>query len=407
MEPITSLPDDVVAPEAVADPHHFFRRLREVSPLFWSERHRAWIVTRYAEVMAGLADDRLSTDNMRAQAARLSSEDRERFAPAAKLLAGWMIFRDPPVHTQLRAPVRTAFKPKAVASLTGMLETRVDELLDQLAAKSSANLIRELAFPLPADAIAMLLGVPADRGDDFRRWSRMIGGLVMGKIGRPDVWERAIGAERNFSELFGDLIERYERHPEDNLISELIRARDAGEYLDPDQMIGACTLLLFAGHETTANLISSGALALLQHPDELARLRDAPELIDSAVEEILRYDGPSKINVRQVRQPFAWAGQSLLEGQKVFLATAAANRDPAEFSEPDRFDIARTPNRHLGFGWGRHFCLGAQLARLEARIALSRLIERFPKLALAPQELAWEPTVLGRSLKRLEVLPEG
>lgn len=404
---MSALPDNVVAPEAVADPHAFFRRLRESSPTHWSERHHAWILTRYEDVMAELGDDRLSTANMKAQEKRLSPEERARFAPAAKLLEAWMIFRDPPVHTQLRAPVRTAFKPKAVAALSVALEKRVDELLEEMASQTSCDLIRNLAFPLPADAIAMLLGVPSDRRDDFRRWSRMLGGLVMGKLSRSDVWDRALDAERNFSELFGDLIERYEREPEDNLISEMIRVRDAGEHLSPDQMIGACTLLLFGGHETTANLISSGTLALLRHPDQLERLREEPDLIESAVEEMLRFDGPSKINVRRVRETFQFRDQRFEEGQTIFLSTAAANRDPEEFPDPDRFDVSRTPNRHLGFGWGRHFCLGAQLARLETQIAITRLIRRFPDLSLAPQDLAWEPTVLGRALKRLEVMPQG
>ena len=403
----TQLADNVVAPEAVRDPHSFFRRLRDESPIHWASGHRAWIVTRYKDVMAGMGDDRLSTDNMKAQEKRLSAEDRARFAPAAKLLEGWMIFRDPPVHTKLRAPVRTAFKPRAVAALSAALEARVDELLDEMAETSPCSVIRKLAFPLPADAIAMLLGVPSDRRNDFRRWSRMLGGLVMGKTERTDLWERALGAERNFSALFGDLIEKYEKKPEGNLISELIRARDAGEYLDPDQMIGACTLILFAGHETTANLIGSGTLALLQNPGELERLRAEPELIESAVEEMLRYDGPSKISVRRVRESFDFEGHPFEEGQKVFLSTAAANHDPEEFPDPDRFDIGRSPNRHVGFGWGRHFCLGAQLARLETQIAIRKLIERFPELALAPQELAWEPIILGRSLKALEVLPKG
>lgn len=399
------LNDNVVSAEAVADPHTFFRRLREESPIHWSKRHHAWIVTRYADVLAGLGHDKLSTANMKAQEQRLTPEKRALFAPAAKLLEAWMIFRDPPDHTKLRLPVASAFKARSVATLTTMLEDRVDELLGNMEVKERCSLIRELAFPLPADAIAILLGVPSDRREDFRTWSRMIGGLVIGKLEREDVWDRALEAEQKFTDLFGGLISRYEREPEENLISELIRVRDAGEHLDPGQMIGACTLLLFAGHETTANLISSGTLALLRNPGQMERLRAQPALIDSAVEEMLRYDGPSKVNVRRVRQTFSFQGASFEKGQPVFLATAGANRDPEEFVDPDVFDIGREPNRHVGFGWGRHFCLGAQLARLETKIAITKLVERFPKLELAPQELSWEPTVLGRALKRLEVLP--
>ena len=402
---MNELNDNVVSGEAVADPHTFFKRLREKSPIHWSERHHAWIVTRYSDVLTGMGHDKLSTANMKAQEERLSKEKRALFAPAAKLLEAWMIFRDPPEHTKLRSPVSSAFKARSVASLTGMLEERVDELLENMAGKGKCSLIRELAFPLPADAIAILLGVPSDRREDFRTWSRMIGGLVIGKLERDDVWDRALEAEKKFSDLFGSLISRYEQDPEENLISELIRVRNAGEHLDPDQMIGACTLLLFAGHETTANLIASGTLALLKNPAQLERLRADPTLIDSAVEEMLRYDGPSKVTVRRVRDSFLFEGMRFERGQPVFLSTAGANRDPEEFVDPDSFDIGREPNRHLGFGWGRHFCLGAQLARLETKIAITRLISRFPRLELAPQDLAWEPTVLGRALKGLEVLP--
>lgn len=397
------LPDDILAPAVVADPHPFFRRLREHSPVHWSARHRAWILTRYKDVMAGFGDERLSTDNIRPLEAKLSTADRERFAPAAKLLSSWMIFTDPPVHTGLRAPVRTAFKPKAVEALRPALEARVDELLAGMGGQGRCDLVREFAFPLPADAIAMLLGVPAERRQDFKRWSGMLGALVTGKTGRPDVWERALQAERHFSELFSGLIERYEREPADNLITELIRARDAGEYLSADQMVGACALLLFAGHETTTNLIASGTLALLRHPGQRERLLAEPERIESAVEEMLRFDGPSKVLVRRVRHPFDCQGHRFEAGQRVFLAVAAANRDPDEFPAPDRFDIARAPNRHLSFGWGRHFCLGAQLARLEAQIAVRRLLERFPRLRLGDEALVWQPVILGRSLKRLPV----
>ncbi len=398
-----ALPDDIVAAEAVRDPHGFFRRLREASPVHWSRRHRAWIVSPYEDVIAGFRDERLSTDNIRPLEERMSAADRERFEPAARLLRDWMIFNDPPEHTALRAPVRTAFKPKSVAALRPDLEARVDELLDEVATRGEFDLIPDFAFPFPADAIAMLLGVPVADRERFKSMSRRLGSLVTGKVGRGDAWERALGAEAEFRELFEGLIARYEVAPEDNLITELIRARDSGEFLSPHQMVGACTLLLFAGHETTLNLIASGSLALLQHPEARARLLEAPDCAESAVEEMLRYDGPSKVLVRRVREPFSWRGQELREGDPVFLAVAAANRDPAEFPDPDRFDIERDPNRHLGFGWGLHFCLGAQLARLEAQIAIPKLFRRFPALRLASDELSWQPVILGRSLVSLPV----
>lgn len=398
-----SIPDDVVSPDAIADPHTFFRRLRESSPIHLSERHRAWIVTRYRDVAQAFLDERLSTDNIRPLEARMSEEDRARFAPASQMLRAWMIFNDPPEHTHLRAPVRSAFKPRAVENLRAALEARVDELLDHVETLGSCDLIREFAFPLPADAIAMLLGVPSEQRERFKRMSRRLGSLVTGKVGRSDAWERALDAQRDFHELFEGLIARYEKSPEDNLISELIRARDEGETLSPDQMVGACSLLLFAGHETTLNLIASGALALLRHPKERERFVDDPGVIESGVEEMLRFDGPSKILVRRVREDFEWEGHHFKQDQAVFLSVAAANRDPEEFARPDEFDVTRSPNRHLGFGWGLHFCLGAQLARLESQIALSRLFRRFPELSLGPEPLTWQPIILGRSLKALPI----
>lgn len=403
MPEATLPPDDVVAPDAVRDPHTFFRRLREYAPVHWSRRHRAWIVTPYRDVIEGFRDERLSTDNIRPLQERMSQPDRERFAPAARLLRDWMIFNDPPAHTALRAPVRDAFKPRAVAALRPALEARVDELLEEMAARGRFDLVRDFAFPFPADAIAMLLGVPVDERDRFKKMSRLLGALVTGKVGRGDAWERALSAEKEFRGLFEGLIARYEKEPEDNLITELIRARDSGEFLNPDQMIGACALLLFAGHETTLNLIASGTLALLRHPEARARFLDDPACEASGVEEMLRYEGPSKILVRRVRESFRWYDCDLAEGDAVFLAVAAANRDPEEFPDPDRFDIERTPNRHLGFGWGLHFCLGAQLARLEAQIALPRLLRRFPDLRLTLDEARYQPIILGRSLVELPV----
>lgn len=396
--------DDVVAPRAVADPHRFFRELRESDPVHWSERHRAWILTRFSDVEEALSDERLSTDNITPLQKRMSAAEQARFEPAAKLLRSWMIFNDGEAHRRLREPVRAAFKPHSVEKLRGQIEDLVDDALDRLATLPSVDLIRDFAFPIPATVIALLLGVPENRQEEFKSWSKMLGALVIGKVERADVWNRALEATHEFTEFFSLLIEEYERKPGDNLISRLIAARDQGSTLRPDQVVGACTLLLFGGHETTTNLIASGTLALLQHGEAFERLRSDPDLIGPAVEEMVRFDGPSKIVVRRVKIPHTRHGARFETGQAVFLSTAAANRDPAVFTEPDRFDITRAPNRHLGFGWGRHFCLGAQLARLEAQVAIGRLVKHFPNLRLATSDLSWHPTILGRALRELPVV---
>ncbi|MGQ0623919.1 MAG: cytochrome P450 [Sporichthyaceae bacterium] len=390
---------DLVSPEAIADPHAVFADLRATSDVWWLARHRAWLLLSYDLVKAGIDDEALSTDTITPLQRHLSAEDRAKFQPAAELLAGWMIFTDPPVHTALRAPVRAAFTPRSVSRLEDEVVAITDALIGALD-PAGFDLVADLAYPLPALVIAELLGVPADRHAEFATWSRQLGALVMGKVSRADAWDRALAATASFAELFGELIARARREPGEDLVSHLVATADASNSLTDAQLIGACSLLLFGGHETTTSLLSSGVLHLLDHPGQRSTLGADPA---TAVEELLRFDGPSKISVRRVRADGTWRGIEVRAGQPVFCAAAAANRDPAVFSAPDELHLDRDPNRHLGFGWGMHFCLGSQLARLEARIVLPRLLERFPRLRLAcaREDLRYQPTVVGRTLRAL------
>jgi cytochrome P450 len=393
---------DLVAPAAVRDPLAVFERLREGGDVWWLERHRAWLLLGYDLVRDAVMDERLSTDTITPLQRHLSDEEQARFKPAADMLAGWMIFNDPPVHTALRAPVRSAFTPRGVASLESDIVALVDQLLDRID-PDGFDLVQDIAYPLPAIVIALLLGVPVDRHEEFKGWSRQLGALVMGKVSRADAWDRALMAAEDFDRLFSELIARARRAPGDDLVARLVEAADddAGGLAD-HQVVGACSLLLFGGHETTTSLIASGALHLLGRPDRQALLLDNPTL---AVEELLRYDGPSKIVVRRVREDGDWRGHPFRAGAPVFCGLMAANHDPAAFDEPGRLVLDRDPNRHLGFGWGMHFCLGAQLARLEARVVLPRIFARFPdlQLSVAPDQLAWQPTIVGRTLRALPV----
>jgi cytochrome P450 len=388
---------DLVGPGAVADPYSVFAELRRSSDVWWLSRHRAWLLLSYDLVQEAVHDPRLSTDTITPLQRHLSAEDRTRFRPAADLLAGWMIFNDPPVHTALRAPVRAAFTPRAMAGLEDEVATLTDRLLSDVD-DTGFDLVRALAHPLPAIVIAILLGVPVERHAEFQTWSRQLGALVMGKVSRADAWDRALAASEDFAALFGDLIARARREPGEDLVSRLVQA--SGASLSDRQMVGACSLLLFGGHETTTSLLTSGVLHLLDHPEQRAVLDAHP---GRAVEELLRFDGPSKISVRRVRADGDWHGVPMRAGQPVFCAAAAANRDPAVFDRPDELVLDRDPNRHLGFGWGMHFCLGSQLARLEARVVLPRVLHRFPKLRLAVDrtELRHQPTVVGRTLRAL------
>jgi cytochrome P450 len=397
-------PVDLVSVEATRDPYAVLGDLRRRDPVHWSGRHRAWILTRHADVQAALTDDRLSTDNITPLQAKMSAPEQKRFTPAARMLGSWMLFNNPPVHTALRTPVRSAFTPRSVDGLRRRLVVAVDDLLDELIARGSGDFVELVAFPLPALAIAELLGVPRHAHREFREWSRLLGALVVGKVSDERAWQKAMAAAEGFNELFGELIERYERKPADNLISALVSSSGTGG-LQRDQLVGACTMLLFAGHETTTNLIASGVLALLTHPDQRDLIAAQPSVIDTAVEEMVRYDGPAKIVVRRVRSDHDLDGHALRAGQPVFIALAAANRDPDVFDDPESFDVRRDPNRHLGFGWGQHFCLGAHLARVETAVVVNRLLERLPgmQLGCSAAALEWQANIVGRSLKSLPV----
>jgi cytochrome P450 len=396
----TTIDDDVRSPAAMADPHGFFRRLRAHDPVHWSAASRAWLVTSHAEVTEGFKDARLSSDRLSPLEAKMAPAHRAAMAQTFELLRGWMVFRDPPVHERLRDPVRRAFTRRSTARLTTLVEKVVAELLDRLADAPRCELVADVAFPLPAIVIAELLGVPRADRERFKTWSRKLAGLVFGAVEHPDRDRAAGEAAGEFTDYFAALIRRYEAAPADNLISALIAARDEGSALDAAQMVGACTMLLFGGHETTTGLIANGMALLLAHPEQHARVRDDPALTPTAVEECLRFEGLAKVMVRHATESHARGGHTLAAGDRVYLSIAGANRDPAVFAAPDTFDVGRDPNPHLAFGHGLHFCLGASLARLEAAITFAALIRRFPRMQLAA-EPHWASTIIGRGVTTL------
>ncbi len=402
---------DLLSDEAVQDPHAVYRALREHAPVTWLPEHRAWFVATYDEVQSAFRDPRLSSDRLTPLEARLDPAARELLGPTFELLRGWMVFCDPPQHERLRDPVRRAFTPRAVERLRPHVEQIVarclDELGERLDADGSADLVEHLAFPLPAIVIAELLGVPPSDRDEFKTWSDQLAAIVFGASKSPAQAPTAAAGSARFAEYFTELVAHYERHPADNLISALIAARDTADPpLGPVELVGALTLLLFGGHETTTNLIANSVVSLLTHFDQLHWLRAHLDRISPAVEELHRFDGSSKVMVRIVAEGHERAGVTLEPGQTVFLGLASANRDPAAFERPDELWLGRPDaHRHLGFGAGLHFCLGAPLARLESTIALGRLVERFGDLVLAvdPAELRYGATILGRGLAHVPV----
>ncbi|WP_181781178.1 cytochrome P450 [Pseudonocardia pini] len=385
---------DLLSPAAVADPYPLLAELREHDPVHWSERYRSWFVTRYADVDAALRDPRFSSDRIAPyRRARLDGPGADAGVRAAfGVLEDWMVFKDPPDHTRLRKLLSRAFTPRAVERMRVRVAEIADELLRDLG--PHADLIGEYAYPLTSSVVAEMLGVPRADQALFKDWSDRITGLVFGGLGDPD--RHADGAG-GMAELTGYLDELVARGPDaESLVGALVRAREAGDALTHAEVVATGVLLLFAGHETTTNLIGNGLRALLRHPDQAP---DAP----GTVEELLRWDGPAKTIARLVAADVELGGRTLRRGDRVFLCASAANRDPAVFPDPDRLDVTRRPGRQLGFGIGLHYCLGAPLARLEAAIAIPAALDRFPDLRLAEEPPAWHPVLLSRGLVRLPV----
>jgi cytochrome P450 PksS len=386
-----------------ADPYPLFARLRAEAPVCRvpiADKHPTWLVTRYDDVVALLKDERII--KQRRSAFTPEQAARQPWIPSAvKPLERNMLDLDPPDHTRLRGLVHKAFTPRLVEDLRGRVQQITDELLDAVRDRGRMDLIRDFALPLPSIVIAELLGIPARDRHRFHRWSTA---LLMAPA---TTWGmlRVLPSVLAFLRYLRKLIATRRAVPSDDLAGALVRAREAGDALSEDELLAMFVLLLIAGHETTVNLIGNGMLALLRHPDQLERLREDPELIKPGVEELLRYDGPLLTATdRYAREDVEIGGVTIRRGERIFAALASANRDESQFENPDELDLTRDPNRHVAFGLGLHYCLGAPLARLEGQIAINTLIRRFPdlELATAPASLRRRP---GLVLNSLEALP--
>jgi cytochrome P450 len=377
-----------------SDPYSVHARLRARRPVtpvvLPGGDSPAWLITGYAEARAALADPRL-----RKSTPGWAPEPGSVFA----LLERHMLNSDPPDHGRLRRLVNKAFTARHVEQLRPRIRAITAELLDDIPARSEVDLLASFAFPLPITVICELLGIPTDARDSFREWSA----TVVSNTAAPDVVYAHATA---MADYFRALLAAKRREPTDDLLSALIAARDLQDSLSEDELVSMAFLLLVAGHETTVNLIASGVLALLLNPGELDRLRADPSLIGRAVEELLRYVAPvSHATFRCAAEPVGLGGVLIGRGDAVFVALSGANRDPARFGDPEGLDLGRDSSGHLAFGHGIHYCVGAPLARLEAEIAFTGLLERFSgiRLAVPPESLRWRPSSLIHSLESLPV----
>ena len=373
---------NIASPAFKANPYPFYARLRAEAPMHrvtLPDGQTAWLITRYDDVAAALKDERLAKDKLKALTP--GQVAKQPWVPAMfKPLERNMLDLDPPDHTRLRGLVHKAFTPGLVEQMRPRIEALCGALLDAVQARGRMDLIHDYALPVPTTIIAEMLGVPPADRHNFHRWSRTMLSSTATAWGK--LW--AIPAAVRFVRYLRNLIRARRAGPRDDLLSALVRAEVAGEKLSEDELLAMAFLLLVAGHETTVNLIGNGTLALLEHPDQLRRLRDDPGIIRPAVEELLRYYSPVETATeRYAREDVTVAGVTIPQGSLVFPVIASANRDDRQFADPDRLDLGREPNRHLAFGQGIHFCLGAPLARLEGQIAISTLLRRLPELRLA------------------------
>jgi cytochrome P450 len=370
------------------------RAEQPVFPLALPDGTRIWLLTRYDDARRALTDPCLS--NQLARGALLGNES----GPTSQ----HMLVSDPPDHTRLRRLVSAGFTARRIERLEPRIAAIADVLLDTMAGRDEVDLIEAYAFPLPIQVICELLGVPSTDRDDFRSWSNAV---VAGTLSTdPGLTEQSRTAMGRIVDYIGQLLAAKRRTPGDDLLSALLEVHDQGDRLTENELVSMVFLMLIAGHETTLNLIGNGVYLLLTHPDQRRRIEEDPSLLPSAIEEFLRYESPLQATaLRLTTQPVHYSGVTIPAHQPVLISLASANRDDTAIPDPDRFDIARQGVAHVAFGHGIHFCLGAALARLEGRIAITALLHRYPGLHLAhrPDDLTWRPNLFIRGLARLPI----
>jgi cytochrome P450 len=387
-------------PDVLADPYPLYARLRSESPVHWDPFLHAWVVTRYADVVTVLqrfSAARTPTPEQ-LQALGLSS-----LAPLAAVMVRQMLFLDAPAHTRLRSLAAQAFTPRRVERLRAHIRAIADRLLDGVVERGWLDIIGDLAAPLPAIVTAEMLGVPTADHRQLKAWSADFAEMLGNFQHNPDRAAGVLRSTTDMLEYFRAAIREQRARPHEGLVGDLLGAELDGDRFTEDEVVANCIVTMVGGQETTTNLIGNGVLSLLRHPEQLARLRGDPALLVPAVEELLRYESPSQHTARLAPEDTELGGQRIRRRQAVIAVMGAANRDPARFPDPDRLDLARPDNRHLAFGWAAHFCFGAPLARLEAQIAFSTLLQRLSGLRLVPGPLLWRDNLGLRGLTSLPV----
>ena len=419
---------NLLHPEVRANPYPFYAQLRSQEPVYWDEEMGFWVLTRYADIASVYTDDRFSrAQGLMSNFQRLPEAEQRIAEPVYRSFSKTMFYADPPYHTHLRGLMNNAFTPRRVEQLRPYIQRTVVELLDQVQADGHMDVVRDLAYPLPVMVIAELLGLPTNDRARFKGWSDDLFAILGTVRHSPQLMERAAQSLTEMTEYMTELSLRRREQPRDDLLSVLLSVVDEDEQLEcphphhvqtqgrlaherhaavqltQDELVANINILLSTGHETTTHLIGNGILALLQHPDQMQKLRAQPAMVASAIEEIMRYENPVQITYRSATEDAEIGGKQMHKGNLVNSILGSANRDPERYTDPDRFDITRNEGRHLNFGLGIHFCIGASLVRLEAEIAFNTILRRFPKLQLETESLDWQEHPVFRGLKALPV----
>jgi len=394
--------------EFLADPFATYRQLREKDPVHWSPRLKAWVLTRYDDVRAVLLDREISSDRLRPYFATLPGAEAARIGGIIRYLSHWMVFRDPPEHSRLRRLASKVFHLQSMNAMRPAAESLAQWLLERIGKRREIDFIADFAGPLPALVIMAMLGVPKEKLAKVKRLSDDMALFIGSSRMSRDKYDIAERATREMAAFFLELIQDRKKRAQKDLLSQLVHVEDDGDRLTEDELVGTCILLLFAGHETTTNHIANGMLALLRFPGELRALREDAALAPRAIEELLRYDGPSGAQVRIVKVEQELRGKQLKPGDRVFLMLNAANRDPEAYEQPDRLQLARGGPAHLSFGFGMHICLGFPLARMEGQVALPAVVNHWQRIELTVPEarLEWLNSMVFRGMKSLPLRVE-
>lgn len=407
--------------EIRANPYPFYKQLREQDPIHWDEELGFWVLTRYTDIDSLYTDDRFSrAQGLMRNFQRLSESESKIVEPVYHSFSKTIFYADPPYHTHLRGLMNHAFTPRRVERLRPYIQKTVNELLDAAQHRGEVDIIRDLAYPLPVMVIAELLGLPAGDRERFKKWSDDLFAILGTVRHKPfHLLERAAQSLDEMTDYVKELSRKRRESPRDDLLTALLSVTDeddsgcphqhrspsphAVSTLTEEELVSNINILLSTGHETTTHLIGNGLLALLQHPEQMQQLQRQPTLLTSAIEEMLRYDNPVQITYRSALQDVDIDGKHIRKGDLVNSILGSANRDPKRFSNPDDFNITRNEGRHLSFGVGIHFCIGAPLVRLEAEIVFGTILCCFPEIRLATQTLEWQEHPIFRGLKSLPV----